>query len=250
MKHILGAVILTFGTAISGFALDTQKIAGLESSLGPLMQTNDPTALMALDAQLTPQLTATADALTWVKAGIVSHNLSRAVGSETNHGNATRAVDRLKAAAHGPDAELAVVALSYLGSATSLQAKEDSNPVSKIFLVNSAWGILGDAVDKGGEASFLPRMIRVRVGVLLPDFFGKDGDVLKDVAALDAWDKAHPGRIPNLVKAQMALALGDTLKKQKKLPDAIAAWTRAVALDPSKTGPGKVAAEALDRYAN
>lgn len=248
MKSMVVALMLTWGAA-TGFALDVPKVADLEVALAPWMQTSDPEALKALDAGLTPQLTASADALTWVKAGIVSHNLSRETGSETNPGNATRAVDRLKAAARGPDPELAVIALPYLGSAISLQAKEDSNPVSKIFLVNSAWGTLGEAVDKGGEVSFLPRMIRARVGSSLPDFFGKNHEVLQDVAALDVWDRTHPGRMPDSVRAQLALIRGDTLKKEKRLLEAIAAWTRALALDPQKTGPGKPAAEALDRYA-
>lgn len=250
MKQFLGAMLLTLGAATAGYSLDPQKVIGLEASLSDLMQTSDPAVLTSLDAQLTPQLTAAADPLTWVKAGIVSHNLSRAVGSETNRGNASRAVDRLKSAAHGPDAELAVVALPFLGSATSLQAKEDSNPISKMFLVNSAWGLLTEAVDRDGEVSFLPRMIRASVGSSLPDFFGKDGDVLKDLDALEAWDRAHPRRIPSLVKAKLALIQGDTLKKQKQLPQAIEAWNRAVALDPQKAGPGKAAAEALTRYTN
>jgi len=250
MKRSLGALLLTFGLLTSVSALDTKRMASLEADLGPLMQTLDPAALAALDAELTPQLTANAAPITWIKAGIVSHNLSRATGTETHKGNATRAVERLKTTARGSDPELAAVALTFLGSATTLQAREDSNPVSKILNVNSGWGLLGEAVDKYGEASFLPRMVRVQVGASLPDFFGKDGDVIKDIAALDAWDKTHAGRMPDSVKAQLALAQGNTFKKQKKMDMAVAAWTKAVTLDPQKTGAGKAAAEALDRYGN
>ena len=250
MKMILGALLLSLGVLTLAGALDTPKMAKLETELSAVMQTNDAHALTVLDAQMTPSLTASADPLTWVKAGIVSHNLSRAVGSEAHKGNASKAVERLKAQAHGSDAELSVVALSYLGSATTLQATEDSNPVSKIFFVNQGWGILGESVSKYGEGSFLPRMIRVRVGSSLPDFFGKNADVLSDLAALQVWDKTHPGRMTDGVRAQMALIEGNTFKKQKDLTKAVASWTRAVALDPQKTGAGKAAAEALDRYGN
>ena len=250
MKKMIGAMLLTLGFLASASALDSKKLAGLESGLAGLMQTNDAASLQALDAQMTPGLTAAAEPLAWVKAGIVSHNLSRAVGSEAHRGNAARAVERLKTAAHGNDAELAVVALCYLGSATTLQATEDSNPVAKILFVNQGWGFLDEAIDKYSEASFLPRMMQVRVGSSLPDFFGKDGTVLKDLAALEVWDKAHPGRMGDGVRAQMALIQGNTYKKQKDLTKAVEAWTRAVALDPQKTGAGKPAAEALDRYGN
>jgi len=241
---------LAFGMLTSVGALDAQRMAGLEVDLAPLMENTNAAALAALDAELTPQLTSTAGPLTWVKAGIVSHNLSRAVGSEAHRGNATRAVERLKTVAHGNDPELAAVALTYLGSATSLQATEDSNPIAKIFAVNGGWGILGDAVDKYGDASFLPRMVRVRVGSSLPDFFGKNDDVIKDITALDAWNQAHAGRMPDSVKAQLALAQGNTYKKQKKMDKAVAAWNRVLTLDPQKTGPGKDAAAALERYEN
>jgi hypothetical protein len=250
MKRTLGALLLTFGFLTSVGALDEKRMAGLEAELAVLMQTDDPTALQALDAQMTSQLGPAIAPLAWVKAGIVSHNLSRTVGNEAHRGNAARAVDRLKTAARGSDSELAAVALPYLGSATSLQATEDSNPVSKLLFVNQGWSILGEAVDKYGEGSFLPRMIRVRVGSSLPDFFGKNDEVLKDLTALDAWDKVHPGRMPDAVKAQMALIRGNTYKKQKDLNRAVEAWTRAAALDPQKIGAGKEASAALDRYGN
>jgi len=120
--------------------------------------------------------------------------------------------------------------------------------VGKMMAVKDGWTLLGEAVDKYGEATFLPRMLRVWVASSLPDFFGKDGDLLKDVAALDVWDKANPGRMTDGVRAQMALLQGNAFKKQKDLTKATAAWKRSLALDPAKKGPGKAAAEALDRY--
>jgi len=244
MKRLFGALFLTLGILGTTYGLDIQKLAALEVNLAPVMNTTDPAALQALEAQFASPT----DPLTRVKAGIARHNLSRIIGNETHRGNAQAAVDDLKGPAHGPDAELAAIALAYLGSATTLKAREDSNPVGKIMAVNDGWAILGEAVDKYGEATFLPRMIRVWVAGALPDFFGKDGDLLKDVAALDVWDKAHPGRMTDAVRAQMALAQGNTFKKQKDLTKAMVAWKRAVALDPEKKGPGKAAAEALDRY--
>jgi tetratricopeptide (TPR) repeat protein len=249
MKRILGLFVLALGS-LSPAAADEARVASLEAEWGPLMSTLSPPALTALDAELTPQLGASSPAALWVKAGIVSHNLSRAVGNETNRGNAARAVERLKAAAHGPDADLAAVALPFLGSATTLMATEDANPVAKIFAVNNGWGLLSEAVDKYGDVSFLPRLVRARVASSLPDFFGKGAEVLKDLNALAAWDKAHPGRMTDGVRADLALWEGNAYKKQKDLPRAVAAWNRALVLDPQKVGSGKAAAEALDRYAD
>ncbi len=244
MKRTVGALLLTLGVLGATYGLDTQKLVTLETTLAPVMENTDQASLRALDAQLA-SLT---DPLSQVKAGIVRHNLSRAIGDETHRGNAQAAIDHLKGPARGADAELAALSLPYLGSATTLKAREDGNPVGKMLAVKDGWAVLGEAVDKYGEATFVPRMIRVWVAASLPDFFGKDGDLLKDAAALEVWDKAHPGRMGDGVKAQMALLQGNAFKKQKDLAKATEAWKRALALDPAKKGPGKAAAEALDRY--
>lgn len=248
MKRLLGALLLTFGALTTAGALDDRRMATLETDLGSLMQNLDPSSLQALDRELTPQLKAAPPAL-WVKAGIVSHNLSRVLTSRGVTGNAGRAVERLTAAARGTDPELAVVALSFLGSAKALQGGEDWNPAGKILSVNQGWDLLDETVNKYGEASFLPRLLRASVAASLPDFFNKAAIGLDDLKAIDGWSTAHRGRMSAPVQAQVALMEGNALKKTKQIGPAITAWKRAVALDPEKKGAGKAAAAALELYA-
>jgi hypothetical protein len=248
MKRLLGALVLTFGALATANALDDKRMAALETDLGGLMQNLDPASLQALDKELTPQLKSAAPEV-WVRAGIVSHNLSRVLSARGVTGNAGRAVERLSAAAGGTDTELAVVALSFLGSAKALQGKEDWNPAGKILSVNDGWALLDKAVGQYGEASFLPRLLRASVAASLPDFFNKAAVGLEDLKALDTWNSAHPGRMSASVQAQVALLEGDALKKAKQLYPAIAAWKHAVALDPDKKGAGKAAAADLELYA-
>jgi len=248
MKRLLGALLLTFGVLTTVSALDDRRMADLETDLGPLMQNLDLTSLQALDAELTPGLK-TAPPTVLVKAGIVSHNLSRVLTSRGVPGNAGRAVERLTAAAHGTDPELAVVALSFLGSSKALQGGEDWNPAGKIMSVNQGWDLLDEAVNKYGEASFLPRLLRASVAASLPDFFNKAAIGLDDLKTIERWSAAHPGRMSTAIEAQVALMEGNALKKAKQLDAAIMAWKKAVALDPEKKGSGKAAAAALELYA-
>jgi len=242
-KILLGALgLLTLGSA--AFALDTDKLATLEKDWGPTMGTEEASGLQALESGFGSGL-ATADAKTKVKAGIVAHNLSRAFPGK---GWPAKAVDRLKGPSKEAEPEVALIATTYLGSATALLANDDLNPAMKIVLVNQGWDLLTEAVNKGGDASFVPRFVRASVGQALPEFFGKYAAVVADTRALEAWATGHPGRLGPDMLAQIALLQGNTLKKLKDLDGAIVAWKRTIVLDPSLKGPGKAARAALDLY--
>ena len=242
-QFVLGTLaFLSLGSNLG--ALDSEKMAALEKEWAPIMKNNDGAALQVLESSLGSSV-ATADAKTHVKAGIVAHNLARALPGK---GWPSKAVERLKGPSKGSEAELALVATVYLGSSTSLVANDDANPVMKILQVNQGWDLLTQAVEKGGEASFLPRFLRASVGQALPEFFGKYPTVVADTRALEAWAQAHPGRLGDDLLAQIALIQANTLKKTKDLKGAIAAWKKTVALDPSRKGPGKAAQAALDLY--
>lgn len=241
-RFCLGALALILSTG--AWSLDTDKMALIEKEGGELMQTNDAPALQRLEATLGSTGTG-ADAKTQFRAGVVAHNLARALPGK---GWALKAVDRFQGPLKGTDPELVVVALAYLGSAKALAANDDANPAMKITLVNQGWDLLSEAVTKGGESSFLPRFLRASVGQSLPEFFGKAPTVVADTRALNSWGNSHPGRLDQGMQAQIALMEANALKKTKNLDGAIDAWKRTLALDPQKAGPGKAAAAALELY--
>lgn len=238
----MGALVLTLGAG--AWALDANKLATLEREEGGLMQTTGVPALQALEATLTPQASAS-DPRSQFRWAVVAHNLSRALPGK---GWANKAVQRFEALVKTADPELAVVVRAYLGSSQALAANDDLNPAMKIVLVNQGWDSLTEAVNRGGDATFLPRFLRASVGQALPEFFGKAPSVVADTRALVAWSAAHPGRMDGDFEAQIALMEGNALKKTKDLDGALAAWRRAVVLDPTKKGAGKTAAAALALY--
>jgi hypothetical protein len=230
-------------------ALDLPRTLGWEDAMGPYMAETAKEPLLKWEAALSADLSRAPDDGTRVKLAIVEHNLSRVMTAEGHRGYAGKAADLLQAVVDGkaPD-ELKAVAHPYLGSARALQGNEDLNPVSKILFVNQGMDRLNEAVSRYGEASYLPLFLRANVASSLPDFFGKADVAARDLAALDAWSLREPARIPPEVQATVQNLFGDSLKKKKQVPGALAAWKKAVALDPQKKGAGKAAAASLDIY--
>lgn len=231
-------------------ALDEAQVARYEVDLAAQMTDNDAASLKAQAATLKTQLqTQPGDPVLKLRLGIVYHNLSRVRTAKDEVGFAGQAATLFDSLVKSQASEeLKAFALAYLGSATTLRGNEDWNPAAKIGYVNDGFSSLDRAVDLYGQAGFLPRYLRANVALAVPDFFGKQNQAGDDLLALEARATAQPQRIPTEVQAGVEVMLGTWYKKNKKMDKAVAAWQKALVLDPQKKGPGLAAAQMLEIY--
>ncbi|NNM68180.1 MAG: hypothetical protein HKM06_09240 [Spirochaetales bacterium] len=174
------------------------------------------------------------------------HNLAR---FEPQKGWADKAADLLQALTHKtlPE-ELEAILLPYWGSAVGIEARDDINPLGKLFSVYKSFGILDEAVSRYGAFSFYPQLIRAQVDWDVPSFFNRRPQAQADLQALMNWSETHHEKLPLPVRARVEFLWGMVQKQDGRLDQALAAWKAAVADDPAQTGPGKDAEEQLQRY--
>ncbi len=226
--------------AVSAFAWDPNTEATWVATLAPIMLNNNVESLTKVVTE-TSETSITAQAI----VGIAEHNLSRLAPLK---GWAKKAATTLKTLTDsGIPEELKAILLPYYGSSLSMEARDDFNPISKLFTINEAFGVLDKAVQRYGSFSYYPWLIRAQVDWKVPDFFFKKGQAKSDLQVLLDWHQQHPP-LPQSALAQVHLTWGEVQKNEGQLHLALAAWKLAVQEDPQSLGPGKRAGELLARY--
>jgi len=247
-RLILGSLLLMAGLARL-LALDATGVTRWEAELAPAMMATEPTVLEGLQRDLAARLAGSpGDAGISTELGIVYHTMGRIQGGKK--GYATQAAELLQKVADGPaPEELKVFALPYLGSALCLEARDSANPIATMDLLNKGLARLDAAVSRYGTASYIPRFLRANVTLALPVFFKQLDKGGSDLQALEAWTARDPGLMAPHLLSQIENLLGNYYKKKNQVDKAIAAWKRAVALDPEGKEGGREAAKSLATYA-
>ncbi len=235
--------VLSWFLAASLSAWDLNTAQTWEATLAPVMQNENISQLEHLIVT-DPATTLTQRAI----LGIAEHNLERKV---PHQGWATKAVNTLTPLTQeNLGDELEAILLPYLGSSLGLQAQDDFFPLTKLLEVNHAFSVLDQAVQRYGQFSYYPQLIRASVDMDVPSFFNKAGQAKEDLETLLAWRNTHPEALPSGALAQVHLLWGLHEKNDGHREPALAAWKLALQEDPQQVGAGKKAAEYLTRYQN
>ena len=142
-----------------------------------------------------------------------------------------KAVEWLRAI---PDFRLArgyrVLRDSYIGVGLSLVGRDATNPVEKIRKVQEASALLDQVVKSDGDSCWYAVFLRGYVYSSLPDFFKKQGQAEKDLAAVLAARASGAAEIGPGVECRSEARLGDLIKGRGRVKEAIPHWKRAVGL--------------------
>jgi tetratricopeptide (TPR) repeat protein len=250
MKPIL-IFMIVFLTASGAFGLDRAKVREAETPYVVYTAMSGGANLSNAKADLEKRFAASPNDLPLqISLGVVYMNISRDLFPKGVTGYAKKSSDLLESALKNPalPAELRPLVLSYAGSARALAGKEEPNPAGKISRVNDGFRLLDEAVNQYRNDSFYPCFIRANVADGVPVFFNKDEGMKNDLDFL-LRESAKDSQF--LVKENQSFVyamLGDWNKRKKKMDDAIAAWKKAVELDPDMKAGGKPAKEMLSVY--
>lgn len=251
MKSTLVFALSLVLCAASAFGLDRVKVRDAEFPYMPYTSISGAVNISNAKADLEKKATAApADLSLQLSLGIVYMNMSLEFFPKGVTGYAQKSADILEAVLKNPalPADLRPLALAYAGSAKALIGNEDVNPANKIGKVNEGFKYLDEAVGKYKNDSFYPCFIRANVASSLPDFFKKEEGLKKDLDFLIQETAKDPAfTVKENLSAAYAM-MGDWNKRKKKMNEALAAWKKAVELDPELKGGGKAAKKMLAVY--